>query len=244
MFDLNCKTILVTGASSGIGRSIAIQNSKRGGLLICAGRDKTKLAETKELLEPGAHSVYSVDLLNENELDEMVVSLPELDGLILNAGIVTTSPVRYIKKSMLDTIFNTNIQSSILLVQKLLKAKKIKEGSSICFISSVATKKATVGNAMYIATKGAVNSFAKALALELAPKKIRVNAILPGFVKTNLLNDSTITESQLEIHKKKYPTGRFGKPEDVAYLTIYLMSDESQWMTGSLLVIDGGFSIQ
>jgi NAD(P)-dependent dehydrogenase (short-subunit alcohol dehydrogenase family) len=158
--------------------------------------------------------------------------------------MVKTVPVRFIKRDDLDYMFNVNIQASIMLVQRLLKQKKVKDGGSICFVSSVATQKVTLGNAMYSATKGAVNSFTKALALEMAPKQIRVNAILPGFVETGILSDSAIGEDQLAKHKNNYPIGRFGKPEDIAYLSIYLLSDASQFMTGSLLTIDGGFSIK
>ncbi|GAA4053867.1 SDR family oxidoreductase [Flavobacterium chungnamense] len=244
IFSLSNKNILVTGASSGIGRAIAIENSKQGANIIGTARNKEKLLETKEMLSEGKHLFIDADLSDEASLDMLVEQLPLLDGIVLNAGIVKTMPVKYIKKNVLDYMFNVNIQSSILLIQKLLKNKKINSGGSICFISSVATQKATLGNAMYIATKGAVNSFAKALALELAPKQIRVNAIMPGFVETNILEENNISEEQLETHKKNYPIGRFGKPEDVAHLSIYLMSDESKWMTGSSIVIDGGFSIK
>jgi NAD(P)-dependent dehydrogenase (short-subunit alcohol dehydrogenase family) len=244
IFSLSGKKILVTGASSGIGRAIAIESSKQGATIIGTARNNNKLIETKEMLFDSDHIFFNADLSDEADLDKLVEGLPLLDGIVLNAGMVKTVPVKYIKKSILDYMFNVNIQSSILLIQKLLKSKKINSGGSICFISSVATQKATTGNAMYIATKGAVNSFAKALALELAPKQIRVNAIMPGFVETNILEETGISEEQLEAHKKNYPIGRFGKPEDVAYLSIYLMSDESRWMTGSLIVIDGGFSIK
>jgi NAD(P)-dependent dehydrogenase (short-subunit alcohol dehydrogenase family) len=244
IFSLSGKKILVTGASSGIGRAIAIESSKQGATIIGTARNNNKLLETKEMLIDGDHLFFNADLSDEADLDKLVEQLPLLDGILLNAGMVKTVPVKYIKKSILDYMFNVNIQSSILLIQKLLKSKKINSGGSICFISSVATQKATPGNAMYIATKGAVNSFAKALALELAPKQIRVNAIMPGFIETNILEETGISEEQLEAHKKNYPIGRFGKPEDVAHLSIYLMSNESSWMTGSLIVIDGGFSIK
>jgi NAD(P)-dependent dehydrogenase (short-subunit alcohol dehydrogenase family) len=244
IFSLSNKNILVTGASSGIGRAIAIENSKQGANIIGTARNEQKLLETKEMLYEGEHLFINADLSDEASLDELVQQLPLLDGVILNAGIVKTMPVKYIKKNTLDYIFNVNIQSSILLIQKLLKHKKINSEGSVCFVSSVATQKATVGNAMYIATKGAVNSFAKALALELAPKQIRVNAILPGFVETNILDENGISADQLEIHKNNYPIGRFGTPEDIAFLSIYLMANESKWMTGSLLTIDGGFSLK
>jgi NAD(P)-dependent dehydrogenase (short-subunit alcohol dehydrogenase family) len=126
----------------------------------------------------------------------------------------------------------------------LLKQKKIKKGASVCFVSSIASLHVTPGNAMYSASKGAVNAFARVLALELAPKQIRVNAVLPGLVETNILHNGPIGYEQLQTHLKNYPIGRFGKPEDVAYLCVYLLSDASSWMTGSLIILDGGFSIK
>jgi NAD(P)-dependent dehydrogenase (short-subunit alcohol dehydrogenase family) len=244
IFSLAGKTILITGASSGIGKSMAIECSKRGAAVCIAGRNAERLQETLKLLTGTGHQIFQADLNNDDEMQSLAENLPALDGVVLNAGMVKTVPVRFIKRDDLDYMFNVNIQASIMLVQRLLKQKKVKDGGSICFVSSVATQKVTLGNAMYSATKGAVNSFTKALALEMAPKQIRVNAILPGFVETGILSDSAIGEDQLLKHKNNYPIGRFGKPEDIAYLSIYLLSDASQFMTGSLLTIDGGFSIK
>lgn len=244
LFGLQDKVILVTGASSGIGRSIAVMCANQGATLKLTARNSERLEETVQLLPKGNHSHFSADLTSEDAITDLVQQLPELDGLILNAGMVKTVPVRFIKKDDLDDMFSLTVHSSALLIQKLLKQKKIKRGASICFISSVASLKITIGNSMYSAAKGALNSFAKSLALELAPKQIRVNAVLPGMVVTNILNESSISEQQLEEHQKNYPIGRFGTPEDVAGLTVYLMSDASQWMTGSLLTIDGGYTLK
>ncbi len=244
VFGLSKKNILVTGASSGIGKAIAIQCAKQGANISLIARNQNRLQETLEVLEPSQHSIFVADLGNEDSIIKMVETLPELDGIVLNAGIVKTMPVRFAKKDAIDDMFNVNIKGSILFIQQLLKHKKIKSNASICFISSAASNKVTLGNAIYSATKGAVNSFTKALALELAPKQIRVNAILPGFVETALLDDSSITQEQLNIHKNNYPIGRFGRPDDIAFLTIYLMSDASEWMTGSLIPLDGGYTIK
>lgn len=244
VFGLTGKSILVTGASSGIGRSIATECAAQGAAIVLTGRNQDRLAETKKLLPGNGHKLIAADLVVDEELDVLVDQLPLLDGLVLNAGIVKIAPVKFLKKDNIDLLFRVNVESAVLLVQKILKQKKMKAGGSICFISSVATQKITPGNSLYSATKGAVNSFAKALALELAPSQIRVNAILPGLVKTNILNEVAVGAEELELHKSNYPIGRFGKPEDVAYLCVYLMSDASQWMTGSLLTIDGGYSIK
>lgn len=244
IFSLSEKHIFITGASGGIGRSIAVQCSIQGAIVHIAARNQAQLDITLEMLQGTGHKSYTCDLNNYDEVTALIDQLPGLEGVVLNAGMLKTIPVRFIKKDDLDYMFNVNIQSSILLVQGLLKQKKIKQAGSVCFLSSVATQKFTLGNAIYSATKGAVNAFTKALALELAPKQIRVNAILPGLVETGILDNSAIGEEQLTLHKNNYPIGRFGKPEDIAYLCVYLLSDASQWMTGSLLTIDGGFSIK
>lgn len=245
-FSLFDKKIFITGASAGIGRSIAVHCSNQGANIYLTARneDEEGLQKTKEMLTAGEHLHFTADLNSDEEIHALAEHLSELDGLVLNAGIVKTVPIRFIQRDYLDKMFNVNIQGSIILIQKLLKLKKIKAGGSICFISSVSSNYVQLGNSIYSATKGAMNSFTKALALELAPKQIRVNAILPGMVQTDILKNSSISQEHLLEHKKNYPLGRFGKPEDIAHLSVYLMSDVSQWMTGSLLTIDGGFSIK
>ncbi|HQK69975.1 MAG TPA: SDR family oxidoreductase [Bacteroidales bacterium] len=244
LFNLSDKNILVTGASSGIGRSIAVQTALQGATLYLTARNNERLQETAELLSPGEHKVFSADLAIEEEIRSLSEKMPVLDGIVLNAGAVKTMPVQFIKTDALKDLFAVNIQSSIILIQYLLKKKRIREGASICFISSVSSNFAQFANSVYSATKGAVNSFSRSLALELAPRKIRVNAILPAFVETEFLKNSPINEEHLREHLKKFPLGRFGRPEDVAYLAVYLLSDESEWMTGSLLTIDGGYSVK
>ena len=243
-FSLSGKTILVTGASSGIGRAIAVQASRQGAGLCLTARNQQRLDETLGLLSPGVHTVFAADLGNDTALDGLAEHLPVLDGMVLSAGMLKTLPAAFIKREALEQVFNVNLHGSVLLLQRLLKKKKLRQGASVCFISSVASSHPTLGNAVYSASKGAVNSFTRALALELAPKQIRVNAILPGFVESALMDDGAISEEQMLQHKQNYPIGRFGKPEDIAYLSVYLLSDVSQWMTGSLLTIDGGYSIK
>ena len=204
IFSLTEKKILVTGSSSGIGRAIAVQCAKQGGDILLVARNESRLIESKEMLSEGEHSFFIGDLANDESIFKLANDLPILDGIVLNAGLVKTVPVRFIKREVMDEMFNVNIQGSILLIQHLIKLKKIKNGASICFISSIASQKVTLGNAIYSATKGAVNSFTKALALELSSKQIRVNAILPGFVETNILSESIISEEQLEIQTQIY----------------------------------------
>ena len=244
LFNLQGKTILVTGASSGIGKAIAVLCATQGATILLTARNKEKLEETLKLLPEGNHQYFLADLTLDHEINELVAQLPILDGVILNAGMVKTVPVQYLKKDDLNYMFNLTLNSSVLMIQQLLKKKKIIAEGSICFISSVASQKMTIGNSMYSAAKGALNSFSRSLALELAPKKIRVNAILPGMIETPILDAGPVSKEQLDLHLKNYPLGRFGKPEDIAGLTIYLMADISKWMTGSLLTLDGGYTLK
>ena len=130
-----------------------------------------------------------------------------------------------------------------MLIQKLIRLKKMNRGSSVVFISSIGSNKALFGNSIYSTSKGAVNSFSKVLALELAPRKIRSNCIEPGMIPTKLSFEGTFSKEQLLEHEKHYPLG-FGEPIDVAYGCIYLLSDASKWVTGSVLTIDGGVTLK
>jgi len=242
-FSLQGKTVLVTGASSGLGASTAIECSKVGATLIITGRNSERLNDTFEQLEGKDHIQIPLDLLNMTNLDEFVKNLSTLDGIALCAGITKTIPVKFISADNIDEIFQTNIFSSMQLIQKLLKQKKINKGGSIVFISSISTSYADKGNAVYAASKGAMNSFSKVVALELSGQKITSNCIQPGFVPSRMLIDGIVTEEQLEEERKKYPLG-FGEPSDIANGIIYLLSDAAKWVTGSVLTIDGGVTLR
>lgn len=246
LFSLEDKKILVTGASSGIGKGIALRLAEQDAAIVVVGRNKNRLETTLGELhnKNQNHQMFDLDLTSNESLDALVATLEPLDGIVLNAGAVKLAPIAFIQDEVLDQLFEINIKSSIRLVQRLVRAKKIKKGGSIVFISSIATQKTTVGNAVYNASKGAVNAFVKSLALEMASKNIRSNAILPGFIPTSILESEGLSEEALEAHKKNYPLGRYGTPDDVANLAVYLLSDASSWMTGSLINLDGGFSLK
>lgn len=242
VFSLLGKTILVTGASSGLGACTAIDCSKAGAKVIITGRNKERLAETFSQLDGNENSSIVFDLCEKEKIVDFCSNLPAVDGISLCAGITRTVPVKFIKQDDIDDIFSTNILSSIVLVQTLLKQKKINACGSIVFISSISSFYADKGNAIYAASKGAINSFSRVLALELAARGIRSNCIQPGFVPTRLLGDRITTE-QLEIERQKYPLG-FGRAEDIANGVIYLLSDASKWVTGTTLTIDGGVTLR
>jgi|TARA_B110000208_G_C11751904_1_gene423778 NAD(P)-dependent dehydrogenase (short-subunit alcohol dehydrogenase family) len=242
-FSLKGKTILITGASSGLGACAAIECSKAGAKLIITGRNEERLASTYKLLHGLGHIKFSLDLSVKENIEELSNNLASIDGLVLCAGITKTIPVKFISSEKIDEIFKTNTISSMLLIQKMLKTKKINKNGSIVFISSISTEYADIGNSIYAASKGALNSFSKVLALELATKKITSNCIQPGFVPTRMLEKGSVTAEQLEEERKRYPLG-FGDPTDIANGIIYLLSDAAKWVTGSILTIDGGVTLR
>ena len=246
-FSLEGKCILVTGASSGIGRGIAVACAKMGAMVVLSGRNENRLQETLSELEGEGHLVLCGDLNSEDTRKEMVEKMPGLNGVVHCAGISQIKMAKFMDHSSLEGIFNTNVFSPLMLNTLLLKKKKIQKNASIIFISSISgVYRSQVGEGGYGATKAALAGFVKSLALELAPQGIRVNTIHPGVVETPLLavSNDTLGEEELEALKQKYPLKRFGKPEDIANCAVYLLSDASSWMTGSNILIDGGFTLK
>ncbi len=244
-FSLIDKTILVTGATSGIGRAIALECSKMGAKLIIVGRNIERLEETFSYLEGVDHFKFDLDLINENDMITFVNKLPVINGLVHAAGILNTVPFKFSNKKKFLDIFETNFFAHVELSRLLIKGGKIENEASIIFISSIDGLKTThIGNTIYSASKAAICSVAKNMALELVNKNIRVNSILPGMVNTPLIHNDSFTSEDLEKEKSNYLFKRFGKPEEVAYAAIYLLSDASKWVTGSNMVIDGGYTIR
>jgi NAD(P)-dependent dehydrogenase (short-subunit alcohol dehydrogenase family) len=243
-FSLQGKKILVTGASSGIGKAIAVECSKMGATIIISARNKERLNTTLSQMEGNGHSIVVADLNNTADLEHLINESPVLDGLVNCAGLTKTLPFEFIKPEVLSNVMDINFSAPTLLSAQLVKKKKFSKNSSIVFISSISGVLCTIlANSIYSASKGAINGIVKGMALDLASKNIRVNSINPGMVDTHILEAGIITEEQLEEDKKRYPLKRYGKPEEVAYAVIYLLSDASSWMTGSNLVIDGGYTL-
>ena len=241
-FTLKGKTILVTGASSGIGRGIAIACSKMGASVIINGRNEQRLAETLREMRGEENLSLIADLSQTDAVAIMVRQLPKLDGVVHCAGIGQRILCKQLQESDLDNMMDVNFKAPVMFQTELLRQKKINKGASIVFIASIAYDSPTIGNAMYCASKGAVISYANCLALELAPRLIRVNCILPAMIWTDLIYKGGITEEELKEDEKKYPLKRYGKAEDVANLSVYLLSDASAWMTGSSIKLTGGIS--
>lgn len=244
-FSLIGKTILVTGASSGIGRATAIECSKMGATVVITGRNENRLKETFHTLTGEGHQFVVADLSDEQQLDTLVEQLPILHGLVNNAGITETVLTPFIKREKLMRIFETNTFAPILLTQKIIKKKKMSKGGSIVFTGSISgTCVCGGGNVLYTASKGAIRGFIMNAALDLSLKGIRVNQVCPGVIETHIMDNSSISDDMLDIERNKYPMKRFGQPEEVAYGIIYLLSDAASFVTGSSLVIDGGFTLQ
>ena len=244
-FSLEGKTILVTGASSGIGRATAIACSQMGAVVVVTGRNESRLQETLDALEGSGHQMIVADITNDDQIDYLVDQIPAINGLVNNAGITETCPTQFIKRDKLNRVMEVNTIAPILLTQRILKKKKLGKGGSIVFTCSISgTCVCGGGNVLYSASKGAIHGFMKNAALDLAHKGIRVNDVCPGMIDTHILDAGTISDEQLEIEAQRYPMKRFGKPEEVAYGIIYLLSDASSFVTGSSIVIDGGFTLQ
>lgn len=246
-FTLENKTILVTGASSGIGKEIAIRCSDFGATVALTGRNQERLQETFGMLNGDLsqqHSSFAADLNNDEQIAKLASEVPVLDGLVLCSGINDKATIKHVDRDKIERMYNANIFGPMLLVKELVKQKKINKGASIVFISSISSIYATVSNVLYASSKGAINSLVKVLALELSPKKIRVNSIMPGMVKTGMINAYGISEEEMDAVIKGYPLGRIGETEDIANAAIYFLSDASSWTTGANLVVDGGVTLR
>ena len=243
-FSLENKTILVTGASSGIGRAIAIECSKMGASVILTARNETRLQETLSQMHGNHHSIIVADLSSQDDLPLLIEKNPVLDGLIHCAGLVKTLPFQFVNADTLTEIMSVNFTAPALLSAQLVKKKKLAKNASIVFISSVSGSLCVwAGNSIYSASKAAINGLMKNMALDLAPKGIRVNSVLPAMVESNILDADTISSEQIEEDKKRYPLKRYGKSEEIAYAVIFLLSDASKWLTGTSLIIDGGYTL-
>lgn len=242
-FSLQGKTILVTGASSGIGQATAIACAQMGADVVITGRDAERLQATADLMGEAKGQIVA-DLIVQEDVDKLVAALPPLDGAVLCAGNSTTLPLQFGTREKFDDMFDVNFFAPVELLRLMYKKKVLQKGASVVLISSIGgTHSFMPGNGVYGASKAALNSVMKYAAREYASRKVRVNSICPGMVDTPLIHRGTITEEQLAEDAKRYPLGRYGRPDDIAHGAIYLLSDASSWLTGHDLVIDGGFSI-
>lgn len=240
-FSLEGKSILVTGASSGIGRAVAVACSRMGATVYATGRNVSRLEETANLLyDSDLHKTIVCDLLDTTSIQALTDQLPLLDGIVHCAGIGHRKPCKLLDENDLSYVMSSNFNSVVLLQSSLLSKKKMNKGASIVIVASRAAEYPSVGNAVYSASKAALISYAKCLGLELSPQKIRVNCICPAMIWTPLILEGGIDEDILKEAEKKYPLKRYGKPDDVSNLVMFLLSDAASWMTGSEVPLTGG----
>ena len=247
-YSLENKTILVTGASSGIGKATAIECAKLGATIVATGRNEIRLNETVASLDTNfgqSHIGIIADLSTEQGVNEFVEKLPNIDGLSSNAGVtVAITPIKFISQENANTIFNTNYFSHIFLAKMFFK-KKLNIGASIVFTASIGGISAFVtGSALYGSSKAALNSFTKFCAVEFASRKIRCNSVCPGMINTPMTKPGDfVTEDDYKKDVKSYLVGRYGEPEEIARTILFLLSDASSFITGASIIADGGSSI-
>lgn len=241
--DLENKTFLVTGASSGIGRAIAIALSQQKARVFITGRDQDRLAETLKDLAPGSSHCIPADLTDSEDRERLINSLPMLDGMCLTAGIINPFPVRLLDQAQFEKVFFINATAPILLTSRLLRANKMNDMASILFISSVASDYAHTGGSVYSSSKAALEAFSRNITLEHATKRIRANCLKPALVETPILEKARdlFSPELRESYASRYPLG-IGTPEDVAAAALFFLSSASRWITSTALIMDGGFT--
>lgn len=245
---LQAKTILITGASSGIGKQAAIFFSKQGAKVAITGRNQERLNETLSLLTGNGHIAITANLGSQNTIELLVKQVTEelgpLDSILHCAGIQKTLPLKVLKEAHFDDVFNANVKSAQFLAKSFIKKSRFNpNGASLIFLSSVAAICGEPAISTYAASKAALQGLSKSLALELARLNIRVNCIAPGCVKTEMFDELSkqLTDEQYSAIVNKHPLG-LGDTDDIAGTAAFLISDLAKWITGTTLYVDGGYS--
>ena len=242
---LKDKTAIITGGGTGIGLATAHAFYQEGAKIILFGRRKEKLEKAVEKLG-GSAIIVQGDMTNNNDLDKLINetlhNFKKIDILVNNAGLFNGSPLHEISDSQWDEIMDINIRSVFQLTRRVLPAMLSQKYGSIIHISSILGLIAVPQVAAYNVSKGALNQFSRSIAVEYGASGIRSNAICPGLIATDMTADLMKDADLMKEWSKEYPIGRFGKPEDVANACLYLASDESSFVTGITLPVDGGFT--
>lgn len=250
MLDFGGRWVVVTGASSGLGRAIAIELSRRGAKLVLAGRDEARLAETAAALSGPEHQLLPLDLKNHAAIAPAVVALKAKTGPLWGAchaaGVVDTRPLQIATPATLQAQLDINLIAGLELARAVCRRDVMTpEGGSLLFISSVYGRVGNAGQSGYCATKGAVAAAVRALAVELARRQVRVNCLSPGLVMTEMTRKAfaSLSDEQVEKIKAAHPLG-VGEPEDVGRAAAFLLAPATRWITGADLAIDGGYTAQ
>lgn len=248
-FLLKDKTILITGASGGIGRQTAITITEAGGNVIITGRDKFRLQETFNLLLNEGNKMIPIELTDELEIKRLIQNCPSLDGVIHSAGIADLYPTKFINKKKIEETFAINYFAPILLMAGLFQSKKINNKASIVFLSSFSSHSPFPSGALYTGSKAALENYSHVLAVEHAKTGLRSNCVAPALVKTSIYENTFQSNAALDDvdktakeYEKVYLHG-FGMPSDVADAILFLLSDASRWITGQTITLDGGYML-
>lgn len=242
MIDLSGKHILITGATSPIGKTICIHADKLGAKLTMLGRSAEKLALVQQELKGVGHKFFNLDVTSDEEVLNFVLKSEVFDGIVYNAGLIDYTPVRSITVKKLTTVFNVNFNATVFLNTTLLKNKKLNKKASLVFISSISAGLGVPATALYAASKAALATYARVVASEVALQGIRANIISPGIINSTSVESALTEVVNLTEQEKQYPLG-YGRPVDVADLTVFLLSERSRWITGTNINIDGGYTL-
>lgn len=235
------KTILVTGSTSGIGEATARLLAEQGAHLVLTGRNLSKLEALKTELKSSVVQIFACDLTKMDELEQLVTNCNKLDGVVHSAGIVDPVAIKFLKTKHIQKTFSINFEAPVILSSGLLKNNKINNNASFVFISSVSSTHPYPGGVVYSASKSALESFSRSLALEHAVNGVRSNCVSPAMVKTPIFDE--FDEESMKKHGENYLLG-FGEPKDVANAILYLLSSSSSWITGTNMILDGGLLIK
>jgi len=235
-FSLQGKTILVTGASSGLGREIALACAQRGARLIITGRDAARLQATHDQLAGEGHVQVPADLTSADDRERLAATRPSVDGVVLCIGRQMLSPIRQLKEELMTAMYRMHFLAPVMLMQRLLQSNSIAQQGSVVFMLSTAAHIGTRGVGPYSAMKSGLLGIIRCLAIEQAKRKIRVNGISPSAIPTSIWGEE---QGLLDDQRARHPLG-LGTPQDVANGAVYLLSDASRWVTGTSLVMDGG----
>jgi NAD(P)-dependent dehydrogenase (short-subunit alcohol dehydrogenase family) len=241
-FSLVGKRILVTGASSGIGRQIALSCSQMGAQVVITGRDRARLETTAGELHGDGHVLVTAELTQAAERDRVIEESGVLNGVVHAAGVSRLVPFRMINEDHMDSMFASNAYAPMLLTKGLIAKKRIAQSGSIVFISSVASHIGPMASSAYAASKAALLGAMRSLGQEVAKQGIRANCIAPGYVRTPLLDGLGQTGGNMANLLELAPLG-LGEPEDVAYAAVFYLSDASRWITRNYFIVDGGLTI-
>lgn len=246
-FTLEGRTILVTGASSGIGRATAIECSKLGASVVITARNEERLSAVLATLDTSLgqiHQMVVADMTTQEGLEKLVEALPAVDGVSDNAGATNgNKPIKFLKDKELDDIFNANTIAHVQLAKTLFKKKLLNRNGSYVFTASIGGNTSHVtGQSVYGMSKSAINAFMQYCAVEFSSRGVRCNSVCPGMIKTPLINVDTLTEEDMAKDADKYLLKRYGEPEEVARVHAFLLSDASSYVTGTSIIVDGGYT--